>query len=537
MPVPRTVAEVIRDHVTLEVEGIDRMYLNVYVPQLQRELGVVGFLRGHRGHRFASSALLAPISDAFVKAIDTFTRANAIPVLTFGKGQRKDDVAAAYRVHFPQPEGVLFVGKAQEKTPVFRTEKRRNPQTGQCYPWIVRSTAMVNHYYFYCVDADFGPFFLKFCSYFPYNAKLCLNGHEYLKRQLAKEGIAFEALDNGVLSCDDPQRLQQRADGLDAAQIDALLRKWLARLPHPFPPADRQAGYRYDLSILQAEFSLTQVLDRPQTGRIFFEEVLRENLDLGRPDQVQLIFGRRVTKRTPGRFRTRVLTEGVTPTLHVDYKKTRIKQYHKEGRALRTETTINDTRDFGIGKRLQNLPALREVGFQANRRLLDVQTISQDCAVGEAVFRQVTQPREVEGQRASALRYGDATVLALLSALLVFRLLPRGFCNRELREHLAPLLGEDPSALTQGRMTYQLRRLRLHGLIARQVGTHRYGVTDQGLRIALFFTRSYARVLRPGLSQVTAANLPEDPPLRRAFTQLERAMDQYVTHAKLTSES
>jgi hypothetical protein len=537
MSVPRTVAEVIRHHVTLEVEGIDRMYLNVYVPKLQRALGVVGFRRNHRGHLFASSALLAPISDAFRKALEAFTHANGIEVLTFTKGQRKDDVAAEYLADFDHPEGVLVVGKAQEKTPVFRTEKRRNPTTGQCYPGISRSTAMVNHYYFYCVDEDFGPFFLKSCSYFPYHAKLCLNGHEYLKRQLAKEGIAFEALDNGIRSCANPQRLQEIADGLDAARIDTLLRKWLARLPHPFTTADRQAGYRYALSILQAEFSLTQVLDRPRTGRICFEEVIRENLDVGRPDQVQLLFGRRVPRRTPGRSRTRVLTEGVTPTLHGDSKKTRLKQSHKEGRVLRTETTINDTRDFGIGKRLCNLPALREVGFQAKRRLLDVPTISQDCAMGEAVFRQVPQPREVAGQRASALRYGDACVLALLSALLVFRLLPRGFCNRALREHLAPLLGEDPGALTPGRMPYQLRRLRLHGLIVRRVGTHRYGVTDQGLLVALFFTRSSARVLRPGLSQLAAENLPDDPPLRRAFTQLERAMDQYVAQAKLTSET
>ena len=143
----------------------------------------------------------------------------------------------------------------QEKTPVFRTEKRRNPQTGQTYPWIVRTTAMVNHYYFYGIDEDFGPFFLKFCTYFPYNAKLCINGHEYVKRQLAKEGIPFEALDNGVLSCANPTRLQQLCDGLSAHKIDALLRKWLTRIPHPFTPEDRAAGYRYDISILQAEFS------------------------------------------------------------------------------------------------------------------------------------------------------------------------------------------------------------------------------------------------------------------------------------------
>jgi hypothetical protein len=163
-----------------------------------------------------------------------------------------------------------------------------------------------------------------------------------------------------------------------------LLRKWLARLPHPFTPQDRAAGSRYEVSILQAEFSLTQVLDRPLCGRVFFEEVIRENLDIGRPDQVQRIFDRRVTQRTPGRFRTRVLTEGVVPSLPIDHKHSRIKQDHKEGRALRTETTINDPRDFGIGKRLSHLPALRRLGFQVNRRLLDVQRISQDCAVGAA---------------------------------------------------------------------------------------------------------------------------------------------------------
>src|SRR5512147_2669884 len=166
-----------------------------------------------------------------------------------------------------------------------------------------------------CVAAFFVIRPLKFCTYFPYNAKLCINGHEYLKRQLAKEGIPFEALDNGILSCANPRRLQQLCDGLSAAKVDALLRKWLRRLPHPFTAKDRAAGYRYDVSILQAEFSLTQVLDRPLSGRIFFEEVIRENLDLGRPDQVQLIFDRRITKRTPGRFRTRVITEGVVPSL------------------------------------------------------------------------------------------------------------------------------------------------------------------------------------------------------------------------------
>lgn len=282
---------------------------------------------------------------------------------------------------FTGTEGVLFVGRAQEKTGVFRTEKRRNP-TGATYPWLVRRTAMVNHFYVYAVDDDFGPFFIKFCTYFPYNAKVCINGNEWAKRQATKAGIAFEPLDNGFASCEDPARLQRICDRLDDKRIDRFVRKWLGRLPHPFTAADRRAGYRYDISVLQAEFSLTQVLDRPLAGRVFFEEVIRENLDIGRPDRVSLIFDRRIQRGrkrpTPGRFRTRVFTDGVVQSLHVEYKASRVKQYHKEGVALRTETTINDTRDFGIGKRLHNLPAVREVGFRANRRLLDVQRISHE---------------------------------------------------------------------------------------------------------------------------------------------------------------
>ena len=228
------------------------------------------------------------------------------------------------------------------------------------YPWINRLTTPVNHYVNVDpLDRDFGPLFIKFCSYFPYAVKIRLNGHEWLKRQLKQRGIAYEPLDNGIRSTEDAARVQRLANTLDAAKIDAVFRKWLRRLPHPFIAAHRAAGYRYQLSILQAEFALTQVLDRPRTGRGFFEEVMRENLDLGRPDQMQLIFNRRVTRRTPGQFRTRILTEGVVPSLHVDYKKSRVKQYHKEGQALRTETTINNTYDFEIGRALRNLPALR----------------------------------------------------------------------------------------------------------------------------------------------------------------------------------
>ena len=535
MSIPQTVTEILRDHVTLEVESLDRMYLNLYVPKLQYEAGVASFFRYHRGATFASSALMAPMTHAFVASIKAFAKDNEMPMVRFVKGQRKDDVAAGYLAQFDQEEGVLFIGVAQEKVNVFRTEKRRNPETGQSYPWIVRSTAMVNQYYIYAVDRDFGPFFLKFCSYFPYNGRLCLNGHEYAKCQLAHRGIAYEALDNGFLTCEDPEQLQVICDGLSSAKIDGLLRKWLARLPHPFSPEDRAAGYRYDISILQAEFALTQVLERPLSGRILFEDIIRENLDLGRPDQVQLIFDRRVTKRTPGRFRTRIITQGVTPSLYIDYKSSRIKQYHKEGRALRTETTINNTRDFAIGKRLPNLPDLRQIGFSANRRLLDVQSLSHDCAIGEVAFQRLNRPVEVNGQRAAALRFADPTVQALLSLLVMFCLLPNGFRNRDLRGNLAALLGESPEQMTPGRMTYHLRRLRLHGLIVRIDGTHAYRLTREGIRVSFFFNRTYNRILRPGMAFIMPELSQNNSTLQRRFHLLDAAIEQSIDRAILAA--
>ena len=537
LPAATNIATILRQHVTLELECIDRMYCNVMVPQLQFERGISAFFRFHRGHQFASSALMQPMSRAFVAKLESFTAQHEIPLVQFRKGQRKDDVMKEHLRKFQEQEGVVFVGKAQEKTPVFRTEKRRNPKTGQPYPWIVRSTAMVNHYYIYALDRNFGPFFLKFCSYFPFNAKLCLNGHEYAKRQLAQEGITFEALDNGVLSCTAPARLQKVCDGLSAEKIDGFLRKWLRLLPHPFTGADRKAGYRYDISILQAEFSLTQVLDRPVHGRLFFEQVIRENLDLGRPEEMQLIFNRKIDRRTPGRFRTRILTQDVTPSLNVYYKNARIKQYHKENRALRTETTINNTYDFGIGKRLHNLPKLREIGFAANRRLLDVERLSHDCMLTEDTFQTINGPVAAGRQRASGLRFADPRTQSLLHGLIPFRLLPNGFRCADLRRHLAILSGRDPESISQGAITYQLRRLRLHGLIERLPNSFRYRVTEFGLRVALFFTRTYNRILRPGLAAALPSLRTVDAPLKRAFDKIDTQVNAWIQQAQLAPKT
>lgn len=534
--ITQTVTELLEKRVTLDLEGIDRLYLNAYQPMLQTGGGVNAFFRGHRGATVASTVLMAPMSQQFVRQIKQFADTEGLDIVRFQKGERKDEITRERLGGFTQTEGVLYIGVAQEKFSTFRVSQKVNTDTGNPFPWLMRSTVMCNQYYFYIVDEDFGPLFIKFSSYFPYTARICLNGHEYLKRQLEKQGINFEALDNGVLSCDAPLKAQQIADRLDEKKIERVVRKWFARLPHPFTPQDRKAGFRYELSILQAEFARTQVFERPLSGRYFFEEVIRENLDLGRPSQVSLIFNRRVTKRTPGTFRTRVVTEGVMPSLHVSYKWSKVKQYFKEDKALRTETTINNPRDFGLGKKLENLPAVRELGFQANRRLLDVQKVSQNCQVGVDTFDAINQRCEVDGQMAAALKFSDPRVMALMHAIILFFLLPQGFTNALLREQVARLMGRDPKTYRQGQMTYDLRRLRLHGLIERIPYSHRYRVTSKGMKISVFYTKVYGRVLRGGLSQLfDGLDIHGDRKMIAAFNKVEAAIEEHAQCAKLAA--
>src|SRR6266700_946477 len=502
MTLPRTVADVLAKHVSFEVECIDRMYLNVCVPQLQYATGLVSYIHRQLGMPVASTAALAPVTEAFTKAMRAFAADWQIPWVHFTKGQRKDDVAQEFLAAFTGTEGVLFIGRAQEKVPLFRTRKRRRDD-GTSYPWIALETGVASQFYCYCVDDGFGPFFLKFCSYFPFNAKLCLNGNEWAKRQAAKAGIGFTPLDNAFAAVDDVPALQAICHDLGPAQIDALLRKWLARLPHPFTRADRAAGYRYDISILQAEFSLTQILAR------------------------SIYRGRK--NHTPGTFATRVVTDGVTASLHVRYKHTQIKQYHKLGKALRTETTINQAMDFGLRKRLTNLPALRQIGYTANRRLLAVQRLSHDPITGAEALASTCDPViHDDGTRVAGLRLTDPRAQALLHILLIFRLHPGGFLNRDLRELLAEYLGRAPGTITPGQATYDLRRLREHGLIERIPRTHRYQVTPAGLRHAMCLTRIHDRVLRTGLAELSG---PAPAALRQADRAYQAAIDDLTQRA------
>jgi hypothetical protein len=531
-----TIKQILDEHVTLTVECLDRLYLNGYVPRLQTEAGLIAFLVRHLKFPVASPALLGQITQGYVRQVEAYIQKHQIPVVPFKKGERKDKIARKMRQRHPLRDGVVFVGVAQEKAQGFKGTKA--PAAAGCYPQFhyERQPVFVKHYYFYVADAQFGEGFLKVCAYAPYGIKVYLNGHEWVKRQLEQEGLAYQALDNGFWKCADPQRLQQLCDQLGPAQIQQFLERWLVRLPFPLSPVDRQAGYTPHLSICQMEFSLTQVLDRPMHGREFFEEVIRENLDLGRPERVQLLFKRKITRATPGKFATRIITQGVAPSLHIGYKSFDLKQYFKEGRGMRTEGTINNPLDFGVGKELKNLPYLRQILRHINHRLLEVERTSQDCRFSQQSMQRLSEPTvTADGQKAPGLKFGQPRVMALLMALCLFLTLPAGFRHRQLRHYVAALLGRELADYRPGQMTYDLRRLRLKGLICRRPGTTRYELTPYGRNTSLFLARLYQRVLRPGLAAAVEPPWKVDVPhpLRDSLQAVNAQIDHMLREAHM----
>jgi hypothetical protein len=520
-----TATDILDQHVTLRYRSLDRIYLNLYVPYLMAPGGVAQFLE--RLGPYVSPALFERRSRAFVQALRAYAEAHALPWVHFARDERKDERMRPYLAAAVGP-GLVAVGVAQERARAWSGIKR--PGTGVSFAFR-RRTAFVNYYYLYLVDEQFGPAFIKVCGYAPWSGKVWLNGHEWAKRQLSARGVAFEPLENGFRSVADPRALAAVCTALGPREIEAFLARWVARLPLPMTARDRADGYRYRLSMMQIEVSDTRVFDRPLRGRQWFDAVLRDQLSLGRPSEIALLFDRQVRRTTPGRFRTQIVHRDTVPTLRVDYKHATVKQYLKEGRALRTETVFTDSYDVDVGRSLPNLRRLRAIGDAVNDRLIAHERTGEEARLAGRDLAALVLPRREGTRRVPALRFGDPRVIALFAALVQLAYQAAGFRHAQLRRSVAALLGRAPEGYSAAQMTYDLVRLAAHGFIQREQRTHRYRITPEGLRVAAFLTKLNDRVLAPGLARITATA----PPPHRRWASLERALLVLCADAQLAA--
>jgi hypothetical protein len=539
-----TVNDVLDGHKLLEIDCVDRVYLTLSVPSLVVGGQVVNFLTVHERNPIPSPALLERRGLAFRRAVLSFAEANGIPVLSFAGKRDRGRPGVLAESQWPERKidqvmplmrkaaamgrsQVVAIGVAQEYQRVFTGTKDQTP-TGAVWFSYNRTERRVTCYYFYVWDEGFGPAFIKICAYFPYPGKIWFNGHEWAKRQALRAGLRFKELSNGFGSCEDPAALQEICGRLGPGHIQVFAERWWARLPLPFTRADRQAGYWWDISMRQVEVAKTITFAAPRHARAFFEALAADNLDIGRPDNMEIIFNRQVRCVTKGVFRTAVDRDNDGVVINAFYRHSRIKTYLKDGRALRVETVINDAYDIGVLRRLEHFAELTAKAGDVNRRMLQTMRAGQDCVLASPAIERIAHPSvNAEGRRTPALRFGDPRVMALAGALSLTLSGACGITNKSLRALTARLLG---TRYTASQMTYDLRRLRLNGLIRRIAHTHTYVLTPEGTRIAIFYTKLYNRLLRP----LAAADQPQAPAaLRQALTVIDRHVDDYIARARL----
>ena len=526
---PVTVNDVLDGHVALDLECLDRLYLHGYLGQLQVGGQVIQFLN-HRGYPVPSPACLQQIGDAFRRRVASFAEANHVPVVALKAADRNIEVMRPYleRAAETGRSQVAAIGVAQEAQRVFIARKR-DTDPGKCPQFSFdKKDRRVTVFYFCLWDAGFGPAFIKVCTYCPWPVKIWVNGHEWAKQQARKVGLGFTELSNGFASTEDPVLLQRICDALQPGTINVFFQRWLARLPLPLGPKDRNAGYWWECSMAQVEVSRTIVFTQPRHARSFFDALVTGNLDLGRPDTLEIIFDRQIRKDTVSDFKTKVVTRGTEVTINAFYKHSRIKQYLKDQRALRIETVINAPGDLGCQRRLHNLDALQARARAVNARLLQTERAGQGCVLANPVFERIAHPTvDAAGRRATAMRFGDSRVQALAGALCHTLCAVTGITNRSLRALMTGLLG---TPYTMAQASYDLARLRRNGLITRRPHANTYDLTPDGLAFAVFYTKVHDRVLAP---LFTAGQPQSPPPLRAALRTIEHHIDERLAQSRL----
>lgn len=515
----------------------DRILLNAVIPVLQSPASIVWFLREQRGVPLLSSAYFRSVSTEYHQWVQALAEQWSVPIVTPPKGVRREEwVEPFYRRRRGEP-GVAVILKSRENARVAAARATRG------MPHIEMSSRFVWQYYFYLLDTDWGRMFLRICPYFPFNARVCVNGHEWLAVRLRAEGIGFRQYGNAFLTCSDPLRLQALSDSLAPHHLWNSVLRWLAILVPFFTDRERRGGsWGHRLFVSQVEYCTNLVFHRRASLDAVMERLLDLNRTIGRPDSLSLIFGKRITKRTVSGLKTQITDHGFAqPAIRSHYKRGSIKQYVRDHLLLRTEVTSYHTPDLGVNKSIEHLPRLRQVMRPINERYLEVQQDVLETYVDRGHLRQLREPTvSCGGRRTPGLKQDDPRLLALMQALVRFAPLASGglFRTSDLHETAAAAQGQTTDGYTLSKLRYDLGKLRAKGLVQKVAGTQNYRLTPEGYRVCVLFLKLFHKVTAPLTSATlqplpSTVPLPTPSPLDQLYAAVDRALNDLCDHVGL----
>jgi hypothetical protein len=514
--------------------SFDRIFLNAFIQPLQTPASIVWFLKEHRNAARLTKDYFRQISVDYHDFVQSLAKQMWVDIVQPPQVRREDWVEPYYHRLGEHP-GVAVILRTRENARIAVSESTRGA------PHIELKNRFVWQYYFYVNDAKFGRMFLRICPYFPFNARVCLNGHGWLAYCMRERGIRFRQCKNALLTCSDPDTLQRCSDLLCAAHMEATSHYWFNTLLHYFTRREQRQGYCHRLYFAQVEYATNIIFHRRACLDKISDRLLDENRSLGRPDRLSVIFGRRITRASRHQTITRIKeTKLGNPVIHSAYKSTSVKQYVRDHLLLRTETTSNCTRDLGIGKSVENLPLLRDKLHSVNDRYLDIQQDILETFIDHGEFQQLRQATvSSTGRRTPGLNLDDPRLLSLMQSLTQFAHIAAGnqFRTKDIHAPTAELLGKDISSYTLAQLRYDLGKLRAKGLVQKVAGTQSYCLTPQGYRICVLYLKLYHKLFAPLTAAAfkSASQSSPLPPenqvaLDRLYSAVDRALNDLIRH-------
>jgi hypothetical protein len=515
----------------------DRIVLSGYIERLQRPENLIYFFQDVVGINALEPAVLEQRTHAYKAWVRRITDQRGIPVLAAPRGVRKEELVEPYYRRLKSVEGVACVltSLEQGRTFVSYMPRWKVPSGDANYRFIKACRRQFLHYYWYVLDPVMGPMSVRVASYFPFNVTCYLNGHSFVAQELTRDGVRFRKVDNAFLAVGDVAALQAAADRLSAALLQRRCNYWVRRLVPVFSPDEREAlrpGYRY--SMAQMELATDVLFKRSAPLTALFRRACELGVLVGGANRITHLFGRRINRHYQGKLQT-VLDQRDAghPVLRWYYQTSFAKQYVRgdqhADRILRTETCSNDTYHFGVGRRLENLPLLRQKLAATNERCLDEQAELLTSAVDTGQLAALAAPTLIGQRRVLGLKLHDDRVIRLLETLLDPGGFVRDWTSRELHTRVVARhrLAGDEYRLSQ--LRYDLSKLRAKGLVERIGTSRRYCLTPIGLKLGVLLVKLRLRLLGPLVSLIRQPSTNAAPrrsnSVDAAYREVNTALD------------
>jgi hypothetical protein len=529
-----------QESIRLHYTCFDRILINVVVQLLQIPVNVVCFFRDERQQEVDRNVLRS-VSRQYHDWVEHYADQHQIPIVRPGdfEEERRENWVDDYFQNRADPFGVGVILKSRESARIALAEKSKTK------PHIDLKNRFVEQYYFYLNDPEFGRAFFRICPYFPHNSRLCINGHEWLARQLTKENIAFTPCGNAFVECAHPQRLQELADHFSHEHIIPFAHRWLAQLVPTLTPAEqRRHGYGFRLFVSQVEYCDNIIFHERAALDRLHERLLDHNRTIGRPDRLAFIYGRRFQEQTVAGIKTRVSDyKEINPVIRSEFKSTSIKQYVRDHVLLRTEGTSNYTPNLGVKKGIDNLPQLREAFHQGTQRYLEVQQDILETFVDRGQLQQLQEPTvNATGRRTPGIKLTDRRLLAVMQAVVCFRFLAGlgTFRTRDLLAQVIKALGTTTESYRLSQLRYDLSKLVAKGLVVKIRATHDYQLTPTGFRLCVVYLKLFHKLYAPLTAGILSpfaedAALPDEKrcQLDTLYAAVDRALQDLCDHIGL----